>query len=74
MRANLMGLQNQYSKGLGQAYLGAQERNLQNKQGVDQFNLQADQQVAGTNAQLINRAGLYNNQMMNQHGQQIPCW
>jgi hypothetical protein len=70
MRAGLTGLGVGYSQGLGQAYLGAQERNMQNQQGVDQFNLQNQQQISGANAQLMNQAGLYNNQMQNQNRMQ----
>jgi len=62
-----MGLSSGYSNALGQAYLGAQERNLQNRQGVDQFNLQNQQNVAGANTQLMNQAGMYNTQAGNQN-------
>lgn len=67
LRANLQGLNLGYTKGLGQTYLGAQERNLSNVQGVDQFNLQNQQQTTAANAQLMNQAGLYNTQAGNQY-------
>lgn len=70
LRANLQGLNLGYTKGLGQTYLGAQERNLSNVQGVDQFNLQNQQQTTAANAQLMNQAGLYNTQAGNQYAAQ----